>query len=147
MLTKVAKIGVTGDIGGRDAANRFVPIARKLKNAAQGIELDAFPVGDLIFVLNVDGEIHEFGFAGVGHLDLNVKEDFLSIGIGIPVCKHDDPEGFISTEIDKSFEYIRDILSEKFGTDGFQDGLRAGLDELLSKFSDHLIPQETSGRR
>lgn len=134
MGTKTATIGFTGDFGGRDAANCILPITRRLKNAAQGIVLDAFPVGDLVYVLNADGEIHEYGFVGIGHPDLNMKEDCLSISIGIPISKRDELECFISAEIAKSFECISEIVCQKFGTDDFQTGLRDGLDKLLSKF-------------
>lgn len=78
------KIEVSAEFGGRDAAAKVLPHFRALKEAARGINLADFPFEKLGYILRVDGEVTGYGLAGAGNIDVNKKDGYVSVDIGIP---------------------------------------------------------------
>lgn len=110
MKTYEAEIGFSGDFGGTDADARLAPHWLALNAACKGKNVRHFPFKEIGFILRGDGDVHSFGFEGLAHHDLHKKFDYLSVDIGIPVERQDDPKPLIIQCLTYAGAYIFDLL-------------------------------------
>ena len=76
-------IDFSAQFGGNDAADVVLPHFRALKAAAKGVCFEGFSLPELSFILRVDGEVNAYGLSGVGCLDFDKDNEYVSVDIGI----------------------------------------------------------------
>jgi hypothetical protein len=105
-----AQIDFSAQFGGRDAAAAVLPHFKALKSAARGVELKDFAFLKLAFILRVDGEVNQYGLSGVGGIEINRKENYLSVDIGISTNDRAHIEAKLCGAILESVEPISEAV-------------------------------------
>ena len=129
-------IDFSADFGGRDAARIVLPYFNALKSSAKGIVLAGFPYHQLVFILRVDGDVHQFGSPGPGNPDIDYsKRRYLSIDIVIDEKGRGCLEEVITASILNSLSIIQSAI-KKNGIVNFEaEQLTDPLRELCQRFS------------
>jgi hypothetical protein len=100
----MTRIDVAGQLGGKDAQPYFRPHFKALKAACAECRLRGLDTSKLTYILRVDGEVATYGGAGVGPIDVDQKNNWISVDLEISIEDRAKMDSILPV-------YLRDSIS------------------------------------
>jgi len=131
-------IDFSAQFGGRDAAALVLPHFKKLKTAAKGVSLSEFPFPKLVFILRVDGDVNQYGRTGIGNIDIDSKNKYLSIDIVITKKDRENIHTKIVSGLNESIGLIEDAYKQNRIGDINKNSLKSSITSICKKYTSEL---------
>lgn len=135
-------IDFSAEFGGRDAADAVLPHFKALKAASRGLHFEGFPFPQLAFILRVDGKVNEYGFSGVGELEIDKDGEYLAVDIGVRIADRSHVADVVTSAILASSESITNSNRAQSWDIDIQS-LHSCLLDLCARYRDELDVQLT----
>ncbi len=137
MVANTSTLDFSAQFGSQDAADSILPHFRALKSAAKGVELEGTPFQQVAFILRVDGEHQQFGFAGADHVDIDGL-NYVSVDIGVPsevyVGRREDVIArFVSNAMRSGLDLLAESDDKRLSKVNF-DNLRQGVERICNAY-------------